>query len=167
MQQNNWRIWSENQISIESLSGTWIFKWYDTIARDGFPVKFGEALESKGNLQKLVGAVINQHTKLNQKSYNMSSSIGVKSMAKHIKKYPSPPKSMSNPSKIHRIGGQEHLERVFGSMSVLGRPKGELESRFSDAFRWLLGDCGCHVEPNWVQKLIQKSIISALGPQEM
>ena len=70
----------------------------DTIARDGFPVKVGEALESKGNLQKLVGAVINQHTKLNQKSYNMSSYIRVKCMAKTINNYT---QVHQNPGKIH------------------------------------------------------------------
>ena len=74
----------------------------DTIARDGVPVKFGEALESKGNLQKLVGAVINQHTKLNQKSYNMSSSIGVKSIAKHIKNY----------TQVHQNPGQIHPQSI-------------------------------------------------------
>ena len=74
----------------------------DTIARDGFPVKFGEALESKGNLQKLVGAVINQHTKLNQKSYNMSSSIGVKSIAKHINNY----------TQVHKNPGQIHPQSI-------------------------------------------------------
>ena len=76
--------------------------WGDTIARDGFPVKFGEALESKGNLQKLVGAVINQHTKLNQKSYNMSSSIGVKSIAKHINNY----------TQVHQNPGQIHPQSI-------------------------------------------------------